>query len=396
MTKTICLVSLPSPFLQDERVFPPLGILYLKAALDSQGIQAHVHDERIEDIPSGFSFYGISATTPQFPLALKALKNIREDNPKSKVIIGGPHATVDPESCEDAGFDSVVMGHGELALPVAMQTGSSRISIPYSGYILPDRGAIDLSAYSYKIDGIEATSVMTSRGCPYSCAFCCKSAGKVVLHSAEDVIKELSILRNDYGYNAFMFFDDIFICDAYRVCAIMQFLENWGAKWRAFVRADMLLRLGDDVVHRMASSGCVEVGMGVESGSDKILKIINKGEDVETIKKAVRLLHRHDIRVKGFFIVGLPSESRETVDDTAQLCFEAQFDDVDFTIFQPFKGSYIYNHCESFDINWRIKDLQSMWYKGRSGQYQSNVWTSHLTREEIVEARDYLDRRFKK
>ena len=391
----ICLVSLPSPFLTDDKVFPNLGVLYLHAALQSRGIEAYVHDGKIEETPQGFSHYGVSATTPQFPLAIEALQQIKSKNPQAKIIIGGPHATVDPSSCLESGFDSVVQGYGEEALPLVMKTGYEIVSEPYHPIIVPNRSAINIHKYKYFIDGREATSVMTSRGCPFSCAFCCKSAGKVTLHPASLVIAELKELMEVYGYEAFMFFDDIFVSNPKRLGCILAYLTGKNVLWRGFVRADMLLELGDDIVHDMALSGCVEVGMGVESGSDKILKIINKGEDTETIKKAVRLLHRHDIRVKGFFIVGLPSESRESVDDSAQLCFEAQFDDVDFTIYQPFKGSHIYENKEKYDIGWVESDLRDMWYKGNKN-YHSNIWTSHLSQNEIEEARDYLERRFKK
>lgn len=395
----ICLVSLPSPFLTDDKVFPNLGVLYLYTALRSRGIEAYVYDGKVEEIPQGFTHYGVSATTPQFPLAIQALAQIRVNNPEAKVIIGGPHATVDPGSCLEVRFDSVVRGYGEEALPLVMSSGAGGhgiVSVPYHPITIPNRSAINIHKYKYFIDGREATSVMTSRGCPFSCAFCCKSAGKVTLHPASLVIAELKELMEVYGYEAFMFFDDIFVSNPKRLGRILAYLTGKNVLWRGFVRADMLLALGDDVVHDMALSGCAEVGMGVESGSDKILKIINKGEDTETIKKAVRLLHRHDIRVKGFFIVGLPSESRDSVDDSAQLCFEAQFDDVDFTIYQPFKGSHIYENKERYDIGWVDSELKSLWYKGKRGEYYSNVWTSHLSRDEIVEARDYLERRFKK
>jgi len=394
MSKTICLVSLPSPFLIDEKVFPPLGILYLVTALNHHGIKSYVHDTNIEEIPRGFSFYGISATTPQFPLALAALKHIRKIEPKAKVIIGGPHATVDPGSCGN--FDSVVIGNGENVLPLALDFDAEFTGdLPVPQY-LPDRSAIDIKKYSYTIDDLPATSIMTSRGCPFSCGFCCKSAGKIVLNSAADVIRELLVLKYVYGYNAFMFFDDIFIADPIRFAKIAAFLKEEKIKWRGFTRADLLLKLGDELVEKMAQSGCVEIGMGIESGSDKILSLINKGENTDTIKAAVKMLHRHEIRVKGFFIVGLPSESRETISETASLVSELNLDDIDFTIFQPFKGSYIYEHKNKFDIDWNELDLTNMFYKGKIGLYQSMVWTSSLTKQEIVEARDYLERRFKK
>ena len=395
MKKTVCLVSLPSPFLVDEKVFPPLGLLYLKKALSYHDIESHVHDGTISEIPSGFSHYAISATTPQFVLAKEALAHIREIAPKAQIVIGGPHATVDPDSCKKAGFDSVVMGEGETALFLAVDWFADIVSVPFHGYLSPDRSALDIRSYRYYIDNRLATSVMTSRGCPYSCAFCCKSAGKCRLFPSELVINELTELHEVYGYDAFMFFDDIFISDRARLAEILATITPWKVKWRGFVRADLLVKGGVEMVRAMKDSGCVEIGMGIESGSEYILKTINKGESLQVIRDAIELAHNAGIRVKGFFIVGLPSESWETVKETEKFCQKTKLDDMDFTIFQPFKGSHIYNNCSQYDINWHEEGLKDLWYKGKQGGYYSNVWTSHLWKDEIVEARDYLERNCK-
>ena len=395
MNKRICLVSLPSPFLIDEKVFPPLGLLYLTSALKYQGIEAHVHDGTIESIPRGFSHYGIGATTPQFPLAVKALKHIKEHNFKSTVIVGGPHATVDPESCRNAGFDSIVVGQGEIGLYLAMVYNCDLISTKAPPYIAPDRTAIDIKSYQYLIDGRLATSVMTSRGCPYNCAFCCKSTGKSIIYPAENVIAELHDLHENYGYDALMFFDDIFIADRVRLHKILKHIEPWGMKWRGFVRADMLVKGGAEMVAHMKKSGCVEVGMGIESGSNSILKAINKGETTDTMLEAIKLLKRANIRTKGFLIVGLPSESDETILETVNFLTMAQLDDVDFSIYTPYKGSPIYLNKDKYDIHWSELDMEGLWYKGKSGDYKSFVWTSSLSRGQITQYRDQLEGTFK-
>lgn len=391
---SVCLISLPSPFLIDEKVFPPLGILYLSTALKYQGCDVAVHDGAIADIPSGFSHYAISATTPQFPLAVKALHHLRATG-KSRVIIGGPHPTVDATSCKQAGFDGVVMGPGEVSLKLAIDYGCDLISTPFNTYIKPDRSAIDIKSYKYEIDGRPATSVMTSRGCPYNCAFCCKSTGKVVLHPAEMVIKELEELHDMYGYDGFQFFDDIFIADRHRLYHILDAIQPWGIKWRGFVRADMLVKGNIEMVEKMRDSGCVEVGMGIESGSGTILKTIGKGETIGTIKHAIRLLQKYKIRVKGFFIVGLPGESHETIAETSHFVHDMQLDGADFSIYTPYKGSPIYEHKEKFDIGWNRLDLEHLWYKGTPGRYESQVFTSTLNELQITEYRNELERSFK-
>ncbi len=393
--KSICLVSLPSPFLIDEKVFPPLGLLYLVSALKIQGIEATVHDGTIESIPGGFTHYGISATTPQFPLAVRALKHIRRNNHKAKVIIGGAHATVDQESCTQAGFNSVVMGHGEVALYLSMVYSCELISTNHVPYIRPDRDAIGLRDYKYYIEGREATTIMTSRGCPFNCAFCCKSTGRTVIHDAHHVIDELTEIKDKYGYNAFMAFDDIFIAAPQRLHKILTHITPWDMRWRGFVRADLLVKGGPDMVDGMKKSGCVELGMGIESGSDSILKTINKGEDTRTMLEAVKMIKKAGIRVKGFLIVGLPGESETTVLETVNFLKKAKLDDVDFSIYTPYKGSPIYNRREHFDIGWNELDMQALWYKGKNGEYRSLVHTSHLSPMEITRYRDNLESEFK-
>ena len=133
----------------------------------------------------------------------------------------------------------------------------------------------------------------------------------------------------------------------------------------------------------MADCGCTHVGMGVESGSEKILKNVNKGESVKTIKHALNILKDAGIRTKGFFIVGLPGETHDTLAETKRFLDKMQLFDVDIKIFQPYPGSPIYDNKEKYDINWDDIPLQDMFYKGRPGEYHGTVRTSTLTTEEI-------------
>jgi anaerobic magnesium-protoporphyrin IX monomethyl ester cyclase len=241
-----------------------------------------------------------------------------------------------------------------------------------------------------------ATSVMTTRGCPYNCGFCCKCNKQVQIYPSEFVNDEVDTLAMVYGYKALMFFDDIFIVDKERALKIMANIKKHGIIWRCFVRADMIVRHGLDFVKSMKDAGCVEVGVGVESGSDQILKEVNKGEDSVTIKKGIHILKEGGLRVKGFFIIGLPGESYETIEETRKFVETSGLDDMDFSIFQPFKKSPIYEFKDKYyNINWEELDLQSSWYKGTPGSYKSQVWTPFLTRDNIVTARDALEKELK-
>jgi radical SAM superfamily enzyme YgiQ (UPF0313 family) len=209
------------------------------------------------------------------------------------------------------------------------------------------------------------------------------------------VIRELEYLMENYGFRAFMFFDDLFILDRIRLERVCNAMIGWNAKWRCFVRGDTILRHGAGMVKKMREAGCVEVGIGVESGSDEIRKTINKQEDTKTLGQAITMLRGEGIRVKGLFIVGLPGESPETVNETRRFLEAYPVDDLDITIFQPYRGSHIYDNQEKYDIFWHDFDLRDSFYKGKPGAYTVNVSTSKMTTEDLAIARDSLEREFK-
>lgn len=380
----------------DEKVFPPLGLLYIGRELKDKGYEVIIHDGKTENIPRGFDIYGLSITTPQFPKATEILAHIREFPGNAKIVAGGPHATLDADSCLKAGFDSVIIEAGEISLPLVSEYNCRLIETPITKFKHPDRTLIDIKSYHYKIDGRPATSVMTTRGCPYRCGFCCKVNKRVIVFPSDFVLEELRELKDVYGYRAFMFFDDIFILNKQRLFTILKEITPWDVVWRGFTRADIIVKNGIDVARKMAESGCKEVGMGIESGSDKILSVIDKDENTDTMKRAVEILHEAGIRVKGFLIVGLPGESWETIEETERFLKDIKLDDQDFSIYTPYKRSMIYENKNKLDIYWDDIDLKHSWYKGKPGEYESQVWTSSMNRNDIVKARDRLETKFKK
>lgn len=366
----IGLIKCPSPFLINEKVFPPLGLMSVGTVLKQQG-----HDVTITDgFVDGFDCYGIGPTTPEYPYA----KNVLSKTDK-KVVLGGPHAT---KKCLADGFFSVVIGDGEPwgETPFLEKNIYNSKQKNIDTYPIIDRSLVN--GYEYYINGKLATSMVTARGCPYKCAFCCKTS-KPRFRSTENIIKEIKYLA-DIGYEALMFYDDTFILNKKRLFKICDFLEKRNIIWRCFVRGDLVT---NEIASYMAKSGCVEVGMGIESGSDTILKNINKGETISDIKRAILILKDNNIRIKGFFIVGLPGESTKTIAETDNFLQEAKLDDVDFTIFQPYPNSDIYNNKEKYDIDWF---KEAVHYKGRVGEYESVVYTSELSNRDIEIARDEL------
>lgn len=388
----ICLLTCKASFLIDEKVFPPLGLMAVGTALRLQG-----HEVVIKSSPDNSQLFALGPTTPEYTDALRMLHQIKLLRRPSRVIIGGPHAAANAEECLDDGFDAVALGDGEnitsdtFSASGIVDLGSSRLD----EYPITDRSLVDICSYHYKIKEQPATTLVTSRGCPYQCGFCAKVEGKLRYRSLRKIEDEITYLQTLWGYNALMIFDDTYIVDAKRVQGICSTLKPRGIVWRCFARGDLVVRHGQDLIDTMADSGCVEVAIGIESGSSKILQTINKGESIGTIWTAIRMLHHARIRVKGLFIVGLPGENRESLLATREFIEEVPLDDADFTIYQPYRGSPIWNNRHDYDISWNDAPVGERFYKGRGGEYKCSVRTSALTSEEIVEARDELERFFK-
>lgn len=395
---TICLVRCPSRFLLDERAFPPLGLMAVGAGLKRQGHDVVVYDGELEELPLDYDYYGFGPTSPEYPSAVDCLHRIKESNPQARVVVGGPHVTLLHGQSRDDGWDCIVVGDGENASSEAFFGQEPIIhaeSLPLDTYPIPDRTLVDIRSYRFRLHDRQATTVMGSRGCPFSCGFCCKNHNKVRLSSAGRLIEELRMLNEQFGYDAIAFPEDIFILNKRRTLDVCQYLKRTGIIWRCLVRADLILRYGEAFVDTMVDSGCVGVGIGVESGSNTILRNINKQETAEQMREAVKLLKSRGMFTKGFFIIGLPGENEETLKETDALLREAQFDDIDCKIFQPYPSSPIGDHPERYDIHWEAVPLEYTFYKGVPGEYYGNISTSALSNERIVEAWKYFDEKYK-
>lgn len=385
----ICLIRCPSPFLLEERAFPPLGLLAIATSLDRCGYTVTVHDGTLDDLPLDADAYGLGPTAPEYPYALTVQRYLREHCPSARIVLGGTHATLNTLDCLQDGWDCVVARDGEIVSQAAF-LGPDHLLIgdelPLDQYPIPDRRFIDIHRYGDILEGRKATALITARGCPFSCAFCCKNHERIRLASAYRALAEVRYLHQDLGFTALAFPEDIFIVRPDRAEAICRGLRDMGILWRCQVRADLCVKYGLDFLRTLHDSGCVIVGMGIESGSPQILETINKGETAETILAGIRLLHDAGIKVKGYFIVGLPGETQDTLNDTRRFMERANLDDADFKIFQPYPGSPIWNHRDRYDVSWNGTSLEHAYYKGHRGVYHGSLRTSALTTEQLVEA----------
>lgn len=372
----ITLVHPGSPFLVDAGLMPPLGVMYLAAVLKKAGIQAQVIDAGLgESIPEGDIF--ITATTPQLVQALELQRD-------AYTAIGGPLATTTPGM---TGFSLVVTGEAEDAIIHIVKqrpTGVLRANRISTLDELPFPDRTTAHKYKYHVSGKKAAAMITSRGCTGRCAFCCRAVlgGSVSLRSAQNVLAEAAEVKS-LGFGAIQFYDDSIAISKKRLEDITDGLGKLGLIWRCMIRAD---QTDLELFKRMAATGCTELIIGVESGSQRILDIINKKETVEQQKQAVLNARKAGIKVKVSLVVGLPGEDWESINQSIKFIEETRPEYLDANILSVYRGSDIFAHPEKYDITF---NRVASWFKGNVDP-KSTVSTSKMNTYEIEQARKLL------
>ena len=391
----VLLLNPSSPFLIDDKVFPPLGIGYIYAALIKADIDVSFLDlaggGSCEIDYSSYDIVGITMTTPQIAEAKLIAKHIMSTDKPPVVVAGGCGVM----SLDDgSAFDVIFKGEGEIGFIDMINSTISKgecdggmisdiDSVPY-----PERSIF--KDYKYEIDGHSTATMLTSRGCSFGCAFCTDGASKTVRRrSVDNIIGEIDDVRSR-GYTGVMFFDDVFTINRDRVRVIGDYLMSKDMVYRCFTH----VRVASKVAKTLADTDCKEVGIGIESGDDDILRTIRKNYHVAEARDAIRILKAHGVRVKTFFMVGLPGETKDTIQSTRRFIAETKPDDIDVSVYVPFPGTDIYDNRANYDISWNGSNMNNF-YKGKPGSYKVNTWTSKLTSEEILEARDSIEKEFK-
>jgi anaerobic magnesium-protoporphyrin IX monomethyl ester cyclase len=319
--KKVLLFDPFDDFLQGPREFTPLGVLYLSAWLKRAGHEVDVVHEEVNRIPGGYDFYGISATTPQYPKAKEALKKIKAAEPGSVVILGGAHANAERcryEAIND-GFDWVVKGEGEVTLQKIVESAEGGGMVegeraPIHDIPYPDRTAIQILDYGFPIQGRKAATIMTARECPFKCQFCSSAGGVPRFHAVDYTTEEIRYLVEELDFRALLFVDDVFTFkESTRLKELCDWLTEYRKKydiiWRCYSRTD----LGLESLQMMADAGCVEVGAGVESGSQDILDVTMKYTTPEGNLQFIEACAKAGIMPNTFIMIGLPAETEATV-----------------------------------------------------------------------------------
>jgi len=358
----------PNPYLGDDKRNPPLGMLYLAAIAEKQGYEIRVTDLRgisldcfDELIPRNSQAYGITASTPDYPLAKKIAEIVKLKNPSAWTILGGSHATTSLEEIDPI-FDKIVVGEGEQSLLRILkdfEKGNSdqRIyksklitnldSIPFPAFhLVPFDSAFSVNAL-YVGAGPTGT-IMTSRGCPFSCSFCANTAvwnKHVRFRSPENVVEEIKSTMEKYGIKNFRFHDDTMMLRKKRLEELCRRIKPLGIKWRAATRVDTA---SESSLKQIKDAGCEEIAYGFESFSQEVLDKVNKGIQVKDFYTVLAATKKVGLKSRLYLIIGLPGEQPGFADRLINFSEQTKPDAIDLSTFVPFPGSDIQRNPKKY------------------------------------------------
>ena len=377
---------------------PPLGILYLAAVLEKESISVQVMDAALERFSLDETFeriqslspkvVGFSVCTPDYRIIDKFAFLVKNRFPKVKIVMGGPHPTLDPDGVLSfPHVDYVIRGEGEysfLAFCRAFLNGEegefkkiSGLSFRENGRGIhnpgrpmigdldeipfPARHLIPLMKYrNYgRVYQRKPVGVMiTSRGCPLQCIFCAHEifGRRHRFMSASRIVEEIKLIQEQYGVKEILFREDNFTANRKRVFEFCDILikEKVDITWMCLADANSIT---EEMAIRMKEAGCWHIGIGVESGNQGIINVLKKNINLERVEKVFHFLHQAGIKTLAFFMIGNYADTKETIEDTLQFANRLNTDFAIFTITTPFPGTELFemavdNHLISnFDLS---------------------------------------------
>jgi anaerobic magnesium-protoporphyrin IX monomethyl ester cyclase len=383
-----------------DPLFPPLGIGMLSTCLKQKDIDVMKLDctfLTMDEAIQKASVYkpditGIYVMATLVMNAVRILDRLQKVNPDSIYVAGGPMPTLYPKRFAEK-FDYVFKGEAissfpdfcreyldapdrsefmknseALNYPGLFSLSPCQVDIPAMHLTreatyacpLPDRDGFDHEKYqkmSFACSGYKKASIMTTYGCPFSCNFCSKPifGNDVRFRSLDHVIQEIRDILS-YGYDALWIADDLFTFSA-------EFLKNFCARlieenlpvtWSCLSRVDTIT---DEIALLMKKAGCHKVYLGIESGNDEVLQLMNKKTTTAEVKSGVQKFKGSGIECAGFFIVGYPGETVATIEETFAFAMSLELDEISFNVPYPLPGSKLYQSVSGIsNDDWTIEN----------------------------------------
>lgn len=422
-------VALVNPRVESySSVLPPLGLLYIAAVLEKEGYQVRVFDVYPYDdrtLPEVAAYQpdviGMTVLTDYWRRACHVAAFIRKEIPKATFVVGGIHVTTMPEEAlTELQADIAVIGEGERTIldlcnrlaggepwrevegiQFRDDSGAFRRTAPRA-FIenldelpFPARHLLHFDEYMLPPGIIRgwwserSTTIITSRGCPFSCIWCashCIFGRKVRRRGVENVIQEIEHLIQRYHVDTVWFIDDTFTLYKQWVLAFCQTLADRGIRLAWGCQAHVKTA-DEEMFTAMKQAGCVQLDFGVESGSDRVLKALKKHSSAEAVRKAFAITKKVGIRTMATFMFGSPEETREDVEATMGLAREIKPDFASSFFITPYPGTELMAMAQSNHWDFHYDP-------GKTGLKKTPTLKIAFTEEELMGFRTRFQKMF--
>lgn len=430
MKKRILLIYPPSPVLNREDrcqqptkeliVIPPLpptDLMYLAAVAEKQGFEAKIADYSQDgDYEADLrefkpDYLVVNIATPTLEHDLDAVKKAKEICPNIITIAKGAAFLTLGEKIvsEHNELDFGILGEAENTLKDILDnkpknnisgiyykendevkfTGKRPFIEDLDSLPFPARHLVNNNIYRRPDNNKVQATIKVSRGCPFHCFFCLAtpvSGAKVRRRSPENIVAEIRECVEKYNIKNFLFWSDIFNIDKDWTMKLCQAIIDSGLKitWSANTRADTA---DYEMAKMMYKSGCRLVSIGVESGSQYMLEKMGKKITLNDVRRTVKVFKKAKIRIYNYFVIGLPWETEETVEETIKFAIELNSDFISFYTATPLPGSRFYDYA----LEHNLFDKETSF---ENAYYYPAVNTHNLTRERVFELHKAAVKRF--
>ncbi len=360
---------------------PPMGLALLAAVLEREGYPVTVLEanalklqpEDVVPLVADTDVVGITAMTPTINTAIATARYLKKAYPHLLIVLGGNHATLLPEETLTTApeIDIIVRGEGEqtiIDLLSALENKKSTDNVPgisfrqngkmVSNPVSPksiDLDSLPFLAYHllpwrrYRPHpphgrALPFAAIITSRGCPYRCSYCSKPifGNKFRGQSPERVVDEVVHLKKNFGIKELAFYDDVFTLNKARAHAIADEIIKRELKihWTCETRVNLVDK---ELLRHLKQAGCYSIAYGIESGSQDILNTLDKDISLEQAEEAVRISREAGLQTIGYFMIGSPGETPETIRQTIEFAKKLELDFAQFAVTTPFPGTKLYD-----------------------------------------------------
>ncbi len=373
---------------KNAAVLPSLGMAYLAALLRDKGYDVSLIDAnvlnmtkedilaRLNEIKPEYLLY--NAITDNLHGTISWIREIRKEYEKP-VIVGGPHMEIYPEEtltheCLDYG----VVGDGWETLPELLEglehkkdlteikglvfrkdgevvfTGERPKTVSLEDVPFPARDLLPNEKYDIVASKAKPLTIMiTALGCPFRCTYCCTDTN-LRARSAEHIVAEVEECITKYGIKEIEFYDETFTVNKKTMKRFLDLIEEKGLKFNFSIRTRVDC-VDKELLQRMAKNGCIRANFGIESGDEDVLRATRRNMSIATIKQSVKWAKDAGIITFGFFMIGLPQDTKESIEKTLKLMLELDLDFMQLNKFTILPNSEMYEEYkkETGEDFWR-------------------------------------------